>query len=97
MAEQIDFLTRRCVAKWVQTVATEGVGVTNHADRLLIAKRMAESISPATPAQDSALVHVIFLVRTFLSGPEEDANEAAVAILVGQIMTVFVAIGAFKG
>ena len=95
MSEPIDTTTRRSVAKWARAVALEPDTVADHAVRKAIAKRMLESISPATPAQDSALIHVTFLVRAFVARPEEDVTPTDVENVVDQIMAVFVKLGAF--
>jgi hypothetical protein len=91
----IDYLVRRSVAKWARAVSLED---QVDAGKAAIARRMIESISPATPSQDSALVHVVFLVRVFLDLPDgEEHAAAAVETAVGEIMTAFGRLGAFQG
>jgi hypothetical protein len=91
----IDYAVRKAVAKWVRAVALE-----QPVDpiKAAIAKRMVESMSPATPAQDSALVHVVFLVRVALDLPEDqDPTPEAIDSSVAQIMMACGRIGAFQG
>jgi hypothetical protein len=95
MSEPIDTMTRRAVAMWARGVALEDEATPDHAVRRAIAKRMLESIAPATPAQEGVLVHVVFLVRAFLGRPEDEATQADVESLLDQVMAVFVRLGAF--
>lgn len=95
MSEPVDTMTRRAVGKWAQAVALESDATPDHAVRKAIAKHMIESIAPATPAQESVLVHVVFLVRTFLGKPEDEATQADVEALLDQVMAVFVKLGVF--
>ncbi len=95
MNEPVDMMTRRAVAKWARTVALESYETPDHAVRLAIAKRMVESIAPATPAQEAVLIHVVFLVRAFLGKPEDEATQTDVENLLDQVMAVFVKLGAF--
>jgi hypothetical protein len=95
MSEPIDTMTRKAVARWAQAVALEEETAPDHAVRKAIAKRMVESIAPATPDQESALVHVVFLVRTFLGRPEDEATPADVQTVLDQVMAAFAKLGAF--
>ncbi len=95
MNEPIDTMTRRAVAKWARTVALEAEALPDHAVRKAIAKRMVESIAPATPAQENALVHVVFLIRAFIGKPEQEATQIDVEGLLDQVMGLFVKLGAF--
>ena len=95
MNEPIDTMTRRAVARWARTAALEADAVPDHAVRKAIAKRMVESIAPAIPAEDSALVHVVFLVRAFLGKPEEEVTPTDVEAVLDQVMAAFTKLGAF--
>jgi hypothetical protein len=65
------------------------------ASRTSTASALLESIAPATPALDSSLVHVVFLVRTFIGRPEEEATQADVEAPLDAVMDVFTKLGAF--
>ncbi len=95
MSEPIDTMTRRAVAKWARTVALESDAAPDHAVRKAIAKRMVESIAPATSAQENVLIHVVFLIRAFVGKPEEEATQTDVEALLEQVMALFVKLGAF--
>ena len=88
----IDFLTRKAVAEWAYAVSSESVGTAKHAERVKLAGRMITSIAPTTPAQDDAVAHVVFLVRTFAVGGD-DATPAAVVTTVSLVMDALVSLG----
>lgn len=96
MPISIDFEARKAVARWARQVSLEDPGLPDHGARAAVARRMLESIAPATPAADDALVHVVFLVRSFMATPEEEATRDDVEGLVVQAMETFVALGAFS-
>jgi hypothetical protein len=89
---QIDFETRKAAAKWARNVSLEDIATPNHDARLGLAKTWLEGINPSVAGQDTALSHVVFLVRTFAG---DDADAQAVADAVGQIADLFVAVEAF--
>lgn len=96
---QLDFQTRVTVAIWAYNVGNELPTVPNHAQRILVAKKMLENLAPNGEGLDVALPNVLFLVRAFfiLSAiQEEQATDAEYTTAVDTVMALYVAVGAFQ-
>lgn len=88
----LDFLVRKAAARWCYDVSLEDVGLAGHAARVAVAGRILTSISPATPVQDDALTHIVFLVRTFAPSGE-DAEPVEVEATLDAVLVTFVKLG----
>ena len=89
----IDYEVRRSVARWCRDVALEDPGTASHVERRNIARNLATNVCPYVPEQDTLVPNIVFLVRAF-AGEEADAE--LIDATVGQILAVYVTLGALQ-